>query len=45
MTGQALITGTAVAQVWNDFILMKYKDSWVRTRKFFKRSMEDCYQK
>jgi len=26
--------------VWNDFILLRYKDSWVKTRKFFKRSME-----
>lgn len=44
MTSQVRITGSNLAQVWNDFILLRYKDSWVKTRKFFKRSMEGGYQ-
>lgn len=36
MTSQVWITGSNLAQVWIDFILLRYKDSWVRTRKFFK---------
>ena len=44
MTSQVRVTGSNLAQVWNDFILLRYKDSWVKTRKVFKRSMEGGYQ-
>lgn len=40
VTSQVWITSSNLAQVWNDFILLRYKDSWVRTGKSFERRME-----